>query len=123
MNYSILADLVAFFHAVLTAMIFLPLVSWLIGCTIPLWLAVVCLLAAAASITSYLFLRDCFINPLERRLRTLAREDAFRGSFVAHHVHRLTGVRLSRRAVFFLLLISGLSAGASVISHFIRFRA
>ena len=123
MKYSVLADLVAFFHAVLTAMIFLPLVSWVIGCRIPLWLAVVCLLAASASLASYFFLRDCFINPIERRLRKLAREEAFRGSFVAHYVHRLTGVRLGRRTIFLLLLISGLSAGASVISHFIRFRA
>jgi hypothetical protein len=117
MRYSILADGIAFFHAVLTAMIFLPLVCWMLGYPIPLWLAITCLCAAATSAASYAFLRDCFINPLERRFRKLAKEETYEGSFVAHHVYRFTGLRIGRRTVFLILLLCGLSAGASVIYH------
>jgi hypothetical protein len=72
-------------------------------------------------VLSYTFLRDCFINPLERHFRKLAQEETFQGSFVAHHLYRLTGLRLGRRSIFLILLLCGLSAGASVISRFIQF--
>jgi hypothetical protein len=117
MRYSIAADAIAFFHAVLTALIFLPLVSWAFGAPIPRWLAIVCLCAATVSAASYAFLRDCFINPVERHFRRLAKQETYEGSFVAHHVHRLTGLRMGRRTVFLILLLCGLAAGATVVYH------
>lgn len=117
MRYAIVADAIAFFHAVLTAMIFLPLVCWAFGSPIARWLAIVCLCASVASVLSYAVLRDCFINPIERHFRKLAKQDAFQGSFVAHHVHRLTGLQMGRRTIFLTLLLCGLSAGASVVYH------
>jgi len=117
MRYSILADAIAFLHAVLTAVIFLPLVCWAFGSPIPLWLAIACLAAATVSAVSYAVLRDCFINPIERRFRKLAKEETYEGSFVAHHVRRLTGLQMGRRTIFLILLLCGLSAGASVVYH------
>jgi hypothetical protein len=120
LKYSLLADAIAFFHAVLTSLIFVPLLCRLLGCRIPFWLAVTCLSAATISTLSYAFLRDCFINPVEQHFRKLAHEETFAGSFVAHHIYRLTRLRLGRRSVFLILLLCGLSSGATVASHFIE---
>jgi len=58
--------------------------------------------------------------PVERHFRKLAHEETFAGSFVAHHIYRLTRLRLGRRSIFLILLLCGLSSGATVAAHFIE---
>lgn len=115
MIYSLLADMVAFLHAILTAIIFFPLLCLIIGLQIPLWMIIFCLCGAIASLVSYMFSKDCFINPLERYFRRLASKNIYEGSFIAHYFHKLTGIKINRYVILYMILFCGIASGILII--------
>lgn len=120
MIYSLISDIIAFLHAALAALIFYPLLCLVCGSKVPLWLAVFCLIGASASVISYVVLHDCFINPLQKYFKKLAREEIYQGSFIAHYFNKLTGAKISQRFLFWMIIMCGIAGGIFIVQHFLE---
>lgn len=120
MIYSLVADVIAFLHAVFAALIFYPLLCLACGKEVPLWVAASSVIGASASIISYIFLHDCFINPVQKYFKRKAGKEVFQGSFVAHYLYVITGIRINRHLLFWLIIVCGATGGISVIQYLLK---
>ncbi len=116
-TYSIIADLIAIAHGIIAVWLMSGVVfEILLRRTLPNWYRIPLITTAIIAFSSYIFIGDCPINPIENYFRELASQDVFKGSFIAHYFQIFTGYKLELLSIKIIELVIGLGLGGIIFN-------